>query len=182
LEKLRTLHDDIKNHPWRINNNSNPVYLADYRKLLYDFLDTFYQESKKTIYYEKFRNGGFYHDFRRAIGYIGEEHNWWAIDHVDRCIQYIHMFLNTGKFNKYATFYDGCHNYKSAYSLRIYEWDDIKQNYFPIYKKDELDNIIKEIEEYKTTNGKFADRGLYSEIFYNNYVSFKENFYYKLID
>jgi hypothetical protein len=119
FEKLKQMHEDVKNHPFR--EHSDKALWTDYRKLLREFVDQFWKAFKLTgIEYPP----SFLHDFNAAIGNV-------RIHHIEKCIGYIHRYIETGEFKEYQT------------SYYTYVFDEDTQKFEPIMKKSTVDKYIK---------------------------------------
>lgn len=143
LELLCQLHDMIKQHPFRYSNDNQ--YWDNYCKLLIELSDISYWEIKKK--YKDYKNwSGMWHDFNASI---------WNqnITHIERCIMVIHKFIDTGNFDEYYTYYNGCNILKGINRLRKYVINKEIKEYCPIYTEDEiniqLDYHSKQITEEK---------------------------------
>jgi hypothetical protein len=142
LELLSQLHDMIKQHPYRFSNDVQ--YWDNYVTLLRELSDISYYEIKKV--YSDYKNwSGMWHDFNASI---------WNknITHIERCIMEIHKFIDTGEFNEYYTYYNGCNIQKGINRLRKYVIDKETKEYAPIYTEDEINinieyHLKKRIEE-----------------------------------
>ena len=158
MKKLSKLHDTIKNHPYRMEFESQ--YLPSYRKLLYKFSEQFFECIKNSQQGRIAKNlpYNFEHDFNSAIFSFPNE---WAIIHVELCISCIHRFIDTNRLEEYYTYYNGCNKFKSFSRKRKFVWE--KNHWAPIYTKEELIGAIEEVEEYKNKKGKFNDWGIFTE-------------------
>lgn len=138
LNKLRELHDEIKLHPFRDDNDKK--YWPDYRDKLYDLSHAFWEVWEERYPWKTFpgrSTSGFIHDFNAAILYR-------HIPHIERCVQYIHRYLDTGELTSYATYYTGCNIHPSLNRLRIHNWDEARQQYVSQYTVDELTDLLKD--------------------------------------
>lgn len=178
FDKLKEAHDRVMNHPWRFE--SNPEYLRDYIQQLYLLRDEFW-ETIKTVPYlndnKKFM-GAFYHDFGAASYSIKDGDR---MAHTERCIGFIHRFIDTGRFDKFATYYFGCNILKSENRARYYEYDETDNTFYPIFRREELDAMIKEIEDYRESVGQLPKFGHKSEWRLEYLLDYKNNHADKLI-
>lgn len=152
---LSELHDVVKNHPYRLSEDDK--YLDSYRKLLYDLAEQFYREIVKTEF-----SGAkeMIHDFNCAISNGLRENASYNqnnyIIHIERCIGTIHEFINTGKVEKFYTYYSGA-NITPGIN-RVTEWiydPDYKKGFRPLYSLTELNEAIKAIEYMQETKPEY---------------------------
>ncbi|MCK9556270.1 hypothetical protein M0R36_10765 [bacterium] len=149
IEKLRELHDQVKMHPFR--EAFNTIYINSYEKVLDEFAGETLIKLKEYAEINKINTSGLYnfmHNFRSTI-YSFCYHkgkNPLYTEMIEKNIGYIHRFIETGEFKKFETYYSGCNIYKSMNRQRV--WILKNKRYSPVYDKEELENIISEIEEY----------------------------------
>ena len=133
MEKLIELHKKVKNHRFRLNNEER--YLKSYQKLLESFLVEFWEELKKAD--SEVGCGYFYHEFIGNIDGLsfdytnsyddGKDMSKDIILAVEKCIGNIHKFIETGKFNEFSTYYQGCNFDKKEGRWSTYKY--IKGNW-----------------------------------------------------
>lgn len=138
MELLSELHEKVKNHPYRLGENED--LLKDYKDLLNDFSTVSLIEISKKSYKGVRLSDGMWHDFNASI--LGED-----TIHIERCINYIHKFINTGKFEEFCTYYTGWNIEKGVSRLRKYEFDERTNSFIPIFTKDEMDITLKSFDE-----------------------------------
>lgn len=165
MNQLRELHDAIKEHPYRLGEDSE--FVNSYRKLLYAFRDAFWEETRNVEYLNtgNGRMPGFYHDFGWAIGNIPRSG---AALHLENCISYIHRFIDTGRFDEYTTYNNGTST-KFVYLSYL-------RKHVPVIKRTLLDNVLGKIETYMSQHpeNEIPKWGFYSKIRYDYYLNYKE--------
>lgn len=145
-EKLKELHESIKNNPFRRGYVENARYGEGYYDIVYKFAETFYHlikdiqkneteitepEDKKLA---KVSVALFIHDFYAAVNrshnaiysYNHGKEDRISILHeeeelIELCISCIHGYLDTGLFNRYPFRYHG--------GVKWIEWNDDKNDY-----------------------------------------------------
>jgi len=142
MEKLIELHDNIKNHPYRLNREEK--YLAVYKRLLFDLSEKFYEELQTS----KYKNAtNMIHDFNASVANIGRENynDSMAVAHVERCLGTIHIFIDTNKVESFWTYYTGCNHYELPRNKK-YVWDDTSKKYFLFCTEQEFNKSISWLE------------------------------------
>lgn len=144
IKKLTDIHESVKNNKYRINHEVYAKYGLGYYDMLSDMNDVFnairklYAGQDTDCQLAKL-NLEFYHDFQSDIN-ISRSWLYWINEgdplddkgfatiyereeNIERVIGYIHLFLETGRFDSY------CFWYRGEY-VRM-DWDEERNTYFP---------------------------------------------------
>lgn len=123
-EKLKKLHDKVKEHHFRIGRNKR--YAKSYGKLLKQLLDEFEATLKQTKIWNRENIWMFFHEawsnaFHFEMGdktYTEIPSGWKCGDEAqmdkdimietEKIIGDIHKFIKTGEFDTFHTYYTGC--------------------------------------------------------------------------
>ncbi len=101
LEKLKELHEIVKFHPFRLDNETR---VEEYCKLLHELSECFYWCVQKTEYK---LSKNMTHDFNAsatALTYNSKHKNGHLLN-IERGLGVIHNFINTGKIPKFYDYY-----------------------------------------------------------------------------
>lgn len=161
IEKIKELHSAIHLHPFR--KNLDPQYYTSYHSLNYQLSEEFdnFDIAKKMK--------GFIHSYRSALSHIKYSYKYPEVNdipfgdlnsHIESCIQTIHQFILFEEIEYYYTFYTGV-NIRKSESRRNKYLLQADGTYQIEYNVKEIENIIKEIEEFQKNNGK--DSYLYKD-------------------
>ena len=165
MKALIDAHETVKCHIFRMTFDEN--YRKPYGETLIKFAKASLEPigkwlelvgASKTAHYT------FYHDFiSSAIKVRNGVNRYYSqsdIDehtlHVEKCIGYIHRFIETGEFNKFENYYSGCNYYKA-----MGRWTtcilDLNCGYFLWeYDEEKFKGVIKEIKQKRK---QLADKG-----------------------
>ena len=130
INNMKTIHDEIKNHPYRINETKT----KGYKNLLLDLSDEWgkYQHCCKhdAIYEKKLHLFTFwFHEFNGCIeSHLNEPIKSEYIPFIEAIIGITHVFVDTGDLT-YTYFMDR----KNCIMAR-YEWNEEFQDYLIVKK------------------------------------------------
>lgn len=143
MEKLKQLHDEIKEHPYRVLNEEK--HLAEYKNLLYKLSDAFYFAVIETKY-KVAKN--LVHDFNGAITNLGrDKYRYAAINdfHIEYCIGVVHKFIDTGTIDEFQTYYPDPHFLIFLGPYRKYKWNEELNGYYLVVPKEQMNNLENEL-------------------------------------
>lgn len=116
MKKLKKIHENIKEHRYRLNNEER--YRKAYGKLLYDLIKHFYEVAKNDL---KGGFGFFIHEAYSVAWNLkesdssytkfykdGKEMDKDIIIAAELIIGDIHRYIKTGKIDKLHLYYTGC--------------------------------------------------------------------------
>lgn len=154
MENLKEIHEKIKNHPYRTENNNR--HIKSYKDLLYELNKKFYYAVVETKY-QSAKN--LVHDFSNAISYFDDSKHPFHIDlflHLEECLSIIHKFIDTGKVLEFPTFYTGVNfSLPSLGRRRVYKFNDEIEKFQLVIpsnlKKKVKKDAIKKIKEIKSS-------------------------------
>jgi hypothetical protein len=101
MKRLKQLHDEVKNHPYRINKEER--YRKSYQDLLNELSSEFWKEVRETEYHGA---SNMCHDFYYCIRWLHADRNE-DILHIERCLSTIHDFIDTGRVDTFYVYYNG---------------------------------------------------------------------------
>jgi hypothetical protein len=148
-QRLRELYNEIEKNEFRTKG----IDKDKYTELLYELADRLYYELNNDPKYSYAKE--MIHDFNWAIRNL-------KLHHIDLCLKSIREYISYDRITYFFTYYDGVNIYSSMNRLRDYVFFNGK--YYPQFSVYELNNIIKEIEEYRelNPNAKHIEESIYS--------------------
>lgn len=111
IKEMEKIHEEIKNHIWRVNGKGIKSFCTITRKFIYMFLDCLKEDYKETG--TKIPDM-FFHETLSALfalkdleEYMTVEKKADSITAVESSIGVIHRYINSGKFESFMTYYSG---------------------------------------------------------------------------
>ena len=160
IDKLRRLHDIVKDHPARLGIESSwDNYVAVWQELL----ETFHTALKEESWYKGSGAWIFFHDVNESIRLYKQKKPWsWFIPiYLEVSLSYIHRYIETGQFKEFQAFYGGSGMLRSSNRVTLMRFDEGRKKFYPCFTKKELEDEITEIKEYAWAHG-FERFGPYS--------------------
>lgn len=147
MEKLKTIHKEIKNHIFRLTNNEEDK--GEYCNLLRNLADEIYNVLKEDKTWEKYRHSFNYwlHEINSNIGSFrrNDRRNPDIIFTLETFISTIHNYILTKKIDRFHTYYNGKIN--SYGNSRFHYLTN--EGYIPEYTEEQLKALY---EVYKSSS------------------------------
>ncbi len=156
-EELRIIYKRIKSHEYRRSGTR----VKGYAKLLETLSDVFVKALLKWSKEEGIAFPNMIHDFNCGISRIGTKYwNNNLANHLEQCLGTIHLFLDTGKIEKFWTYYSGCNKYDCDERSQRWILDKRKKRYTWVFDRKQFKAIVEEIErkrpEMENPDGLFS--------------------------
>ena len=156
---LTELHDAIKIHPYRLSFEDK--YFDSYKKLCFQLLEEFFSKIESSEEYVSSGTNkpswkfypGFYHDFSWSISNLHSNKD--ALIHFEICLGIVHIFIDTNSIPVYYTYYSGSNILKAMSRRRKIIYDDNLKCYSSTFSEEELNECIKEIEDFHKEHGRY---------------------------